>query len=46
MIDPQTDADRTKLKPEWLVMINRRAGLLLIGFGALLIGEIAWNALR
>jgi threonine/homoserine/homoserine lactone efflux protein len=37
---------RHKLKPEWLTLINQRAGFLLIGFGALLIGEIAWNAFR
>jgi threonine/homoserine/homoserine lactone efflux protein len=37
---------RHRLKPEWLVLINTRAGLLLIGFGLLLIGEIAWNAIK
>ena len=37
---------RHRLKPEWLSLINSRAGLLLIGFGLLLIGEIAWHALR
>jgi threonine/homoserine/homoserine lactone efflux protein len=37
---------RHRLKPEWLGLINSRAGLLLIGFGLLLIGEIAYNAIR
>lgn len=37
---------RHRLKPEWLGLINTRAGLLLIGFGLLLIGEIAWNAMK
>ena len=35
---------RHKLKPTWLAAINARAGLLLIGFGLLLIGEIAYNS--
>ncbi len=38
--------NRHRIKPTWLGVINRRAGLLLIGFGLLLIGEIAWNAVR
>jgi threonine/homoserine/homoserine lactone efflux protein len=37
---------RHKLKPAWLALINTRAGLLLIGFGLLLIGEIVWHAVR
>ena len=37
---------RHKLKPEWLGLINTRAGLLLIGFGLLLIGEVVWNAVK
>ena len=37
---------RHRLKPEWLAVINSRAGLLLIGFGLLLVGEIVWIALR
>lgn len=37
---------RHKLSPSWLALINTRAGLLLIGFGALLIGEIAYNTIR
>jgi threonine/homoserine/homoserine lactone efflux protein len=36
---------RHRLTPAWLNVINARAGLLLIGFGALLVGEIAWKAL-
>ena len=35
---------RHKLKPSWLALINSRAGLLLIGFGMLLIGEIGYHA--
>ena len=35
---------RHKLKPSWLAVINSRAGLLLIGFGMLLIGEIGYHA--
>ncbi|MBX9925570.1 MAG: LysE family translocator [Hyphomicrobiaceae bacterium] len=31
---------RHKLKPEWLRTINTYAGLLLIGFGLLLVGEL------
>ena len=37
---------RHRLKPEWLALINTRAGLLLIGFGLLLIGEIVWHAVK
>lgn len=37
---------RHRLSPAWLATINSRAGLLLIGFGLLLIGEIVANALR
>ncbi len=37
---------RHKLSPAWLALINARAGLLLIGFGVLLIGEIGWHAIR
>ena len=37
---------RHRLKPEWLALINARAGMLLIGFGLLLIGEIVWNAVK
>jgi threonine/homoserine/homoserine lactone efflux protein len=37
---------RHKLKPSWLAAINTRAGLLLIGFGLLLIGEIVYYAIR
>jgi threonine/homoserine/homoserine lactone efflux protein len=37
---------RHKLKPSWLALVNTRAGLLLIGFGAVLIGEIAYYAVR
>lgn len=37
---------RHKLKPEWLGLINTRAGMLLIGFGLLLIGEVIWNAVK
>ena len=36
---------RHKLKPEWLAKINARAGLLLVGFGLLLIGEICYHAI-
>ena len=38
--------NRHRIKPEWLGLINARAGLLLIGFGLLLIGEIVWHALK
>jgi threonine/homoserine/homoserine lactone efflux protein len=38
--------NRHRIKPAWLGVINRRAGLLLIGFGLLLIGEIFWTAIR
>lgn len=37
---------RHKIKPEWLGLINTRAGLLLVGFGLLLIGEVIWNAVK
>lgn len=37
---------RHKLKPSWLGVINTRAGLLLIGFGLLLVGEIAYHAIK
>ena len=37
---------RHRLSPTWLAKINARAGLLLIGFGVLLIGEIAAGAFR
>ena len=37
---------RHRIKPEWIALINARAGLLLIGFGLLLISEIAYNALK
>jgi threonine/homoserine/homoserine lactone efflux protein len=37
---------RHKLTPAWLNIINSRAGLLLIVFGLVLIGEIALKALR
>jgi threonine/homoserine/homoserine lactone efflux protein len=37
---------RHKLKPGLLARINFYAGVLLIGFGLLLIGEIAWNAIK
>jgi threonine/homoserine/homoserine lactone efflux protein len=37
---------RHKLKPEWLGVINSRAGMLLIAFGLLLIGEVVWNAIK
>ncbi len=37
---------RHKLKPEWLGLINTRAGMLLVGFGLLLIGEVVWNAVK
>jgi threonine/homoserine/homoserine lactone efflux protein len=37
---------RHRLKPEWLGVINTRAGMLLIAFGLLLIGEVMWNAVK
>ncbi len=37
---------RHKLTPAWLNIINSRAGLLLIVFGLVLIGEIALKALK
>jgi len=37
---------RHRIKPSWLAAINTRAGWLLIGFGLLLVGEVAWNALK
>jgi len=37
---------RHKLKPSLLADINTYAGWLLIGFGLLLVGEVAWNALK
>ena len=37
---------RHKLKPEWLGLINTRGGMLLVGFGLLLIGEVVWNAVK
>lgn len=38
--------NRHRIKPAWLEVINARAGLLLIGFGLLLMGEIAWTAIK
>jgi hypothetical protein len=34
---------RHKLDTTWLARINLYAGLLLIGFGAVLIGELVWK---
>jgi threonine/homoserine/homoserine lactone efflux protein len=37
---------RHRLKPAWLGRINIYAGLLLIAFGSVLIGEVVWHAMR
>jgi threonine/homoserine/homoserine lactone efflux protein len=35
---------RHRLAPSWLSVINKRAGILLVGFGVVLIGEIVLKA--
>ena len=37
---------RHRISPSWLALINTRAGYLLIAFGLLLIGEVAWHAIH